>query len=253
MDFQRTGRRPARALDDGSVQKGKKRKHEAGHLIDRTSKAKDVPIATAEAASLNLPDMKILPGERLAEFSARVDQALPIAGLRSRGQTPSVKIPGAKGEERKTKHNRRLERMQKQWREEESRRKEKLEEQMEHEEEKREEHQLLWDGVRSGARKKRKRNGKKGAIDEGEDPWAELEERRRDSRQKSLQDVVQAPPELKGVKGGHKDHGLAGVNVSNVPGSIGSLRKREEMGLARKNVIDQYRKMMAGRNQLVVV
>lgn len=244
LNFQKTGKQPTHTLDDGSVPKAKKRKCRPDTPTNTAPQTKDVSTAP-ETATINPPDIKILPGERLADFSARVDQALPIAGLRTKGQTSSIKIPGVKTEERKTKHNRRLERMQKEWREEELRRKEKLDEEMEDKEDEKEEQQLLWDGIRAGGRKK-KRKGDKGAgmVDEDDDPWAELEEKRRESKQKNLQDVVKAPPQLKGVKSQFKDHGIAGVNVGNVPGSVGSLRKREEIGAVRRQVIDEYRKMM---------
>jgi hypothetical protein len=214
--------------------------------------------------------MKILPGERLAEFSARVDQALPIMGLRTKGQPSSFKIPGVKTEERKTKHNRRLERMQKEWREAETRRQEKRDEEMEEQEDEKEEHQLLWEGVGAGeGRKKKKKKtmtmtmgkGERGAGDGdsdgndngNDDPWAELAEKRRDTRQKNLQDVVKAPPQLKGVKAPLKHHALASVDVGNVPGRVGSLRRREVVGAARKQVIDQYREMMGRKNHVVKV
>ncbi len=250
MNYQKTGKRPAHTLDDGVTAKGKKRKRNVEDTAKIASEPKDLPTANSARATTNAPDIKILPGERLGEFSARVDQALPIAGLRSKGQTGSIKIPGVKVEERKTKHNRRLERMQKQWREEEIRRREKLEEEMEQKEDEKEEQQLLWEGIKVGRRKKSKRKGERNAIEEDEDPWAELEERRRDSRQKNLQDVVQAPPQLKGIKGKFKDYAVAGVDVRNVPGSVGSLRKREELGSARRKVIDEYRKMMGRKNKV---
>jgi len=253
LNFQRTGKRLPPTLDDGSAQKGKKRKRETDDPANTMSKAKHVPTAIPETATNNPPDIKILAGERLAEFSARVDQALPIAGMRTKGQTGTIKIPGVKAEERKTKHNRRLERMQKEWREGAARRKEKIEEEMENEEEERERQQLLWGGIKPGGKKKKQRQGDAGGSGEDEDPWAELEERRRGSKQKNLQDVVQAPPQLKGVKSKFKDLGLAGVDVRNVPGSVGSLRKREELGLARRRVINEYRKMMARKDQAIRV
>jgi hypothetical protein len=143
--------------------------------------------------------------------------------------------------------------MQTQWREEEARRKEKLAEDMEDKEDEREEQQLLWDGVRAGGRKKK--SSKAGVDDVGadEDPWAELEKRRLESRQKNLQDVVQAPPQLKGVKTRFKDHGGVGLDVGEVPGSVGSLRKREEVASLRRNVIDEYRKTTRRKNQAIKV
>lgn len=251
LNYQKTGKRPAHTLDDGVTAKGKKRKRDLEDTAKTASEPKDLSGATSAKAITMAPGIKILPGERLGEFSARVDQALPISGLRTKGQTGNIKIPGVKVEERKTKHNRRLERMQKQWREEEIRRKEKLEEEIEEKEDEREEQQLLWEGIKVGRRKKSKRRkGEGNAVEENEDPWAELEDRRRDSRQKNLQDVVQAPPQLKGIKGKFKDYGVAAVDVGNVPGRVGSLRKREELGSARRKVIDEYRKMTGRKNEV---
>ncbi|ERF71583.1 hypothetical protein EPUS_00572 [Endocarpon pusillum Z07020] len=250
LNYQKIGKQPAHTLDDGITVKGIKRKRDVEDTTKTALKAKELPTATSKTATNNALDIKILPGERLGEFSARVDQALPITGLRTKGQTGSIKIPGIKAEERKTKHNRRLERMQKQWREEESRRKAKLEEEMEEKEDEREEQQLLWGGVKAGRKKGKKRIGEKNTSGEDEDPWAELEEKRRDSRQKNLQDVVQAPPQLKGVKGKFKDYVVAGVDVGDVPGRVGSLRKREEIGSARRKVIEEYRKITRRKNQV---
>jgi hypothetical protein len=257
LNFQKTGKRLPKTLDDGNIQKGKKGKSEAEPPSKAESNVNAKPTTTSETATYNPPDMKIRPGERLAEFSARVDQTLPIAGLLRKGRNSNSNIPGVKTEERRTKHNRRLERMQKEWREEEARRRERLEEEMEDEAgEKEEQHRLLWDDVRAGGRKKKKRKpsrkGGDGGTNDGEDLWAaELEKRRLESRQKNLQDVVRAPPQLKGVKGRLKDHSWAAVDVGNVPGSVGSLRKREEMGEVRRSVIDEYRKLM-GRNDQAV-
>jgi hypothetical protein len=252
LNFQKTGKRFIHTLDDGISRRGKKRKLEAENSTGKNSKSEDLPTPSPETIVDNQPQIKILPGERLGEFSARVDQALPIAGLRSKGHTGKVKILGAKVVERQTKHNRRLERMQKQWREEEAKRKDKLEAEMEDKEDEKEEHQLLWNGVKAGGRKK-KIKGNKVTADENEDPWAQLEERRRETRQKNLQDVVQAPPQLKGVKSQFNGHGFAAVDVKNVPGSVSGLRKREELGAARKKVIDNYRDLTRRKTQTIKV
>lgn len=119
---------------------------------------------------------------------------------------------------------------------------------MEEKEEEREEEQLLWRGVGSGKRKERRKG--EGNQEEEDDPWAELEKKRKESKQKNLQDVVQAPPQLKGVKGRLKEYGSGGgvgVDVRDVPGRVGSLRKREEVGALRRSVIDGYRKMMGSK------
>lgn len=238
MNFQRTGKGLPNALDDGPSHKGKKLKPKPENSGDTTMNAKISTNALPDTTTTtNAPDLKILPGERLGDFSARVDHALPIAGVRSKGQSSSAKIPGLKAEERQTKHNRRLQRMQKQWREEEAKRKEKREEELEDDEEEREEQQHMWEAVRGQGRKKRRRSER-----EDEDPWAELEKRKQESRQKNLQDVVQAPPQLGKIKARFKDYAGLGFDAGSVPGSVGSLRKREQVARLRSQVIVEYRK-----------
>ena len=279
LNFQKTGKRPTHTLDDGSTRKNKKRKRETEtndpNQTPSTPKAPPITINTTttpdpDPATAGPPTLKILPGERLAEFSARVNQALPIAGLRTKGQPHNNKT-----DERKTKHNRRLERMQKEWREAETRRQEKLTEAMEEQEDEREEHQLLWGGIvaRTGKKKKKMMMARRvadggggdgvgvgaGAVDDDDDdPWAELAEKRRHTRQKNLQDVVLAPPQLQRViKAPLRHHvpppqSLAGpgVDAGNVPAQVGSWRRREEVGAARRIVIDRYREMvMTGRRK----
>jgi hypothetical protein len=231
MQFQTLGKRLPKGLDDGSEKKkSKKRKL-------------DVPTAAiSEAPPVpTQPTPKILPGERLSDFAARVDQALPLTGL---DKQRAAKVPGVK--ERPTKHNKRLERMQKEWRETERRRKEKREEEMDEFEDEKEEQGLLWN---SGGKKKKRSVG---GPDGDEDPWKALEKSRADAKQRNLQDVVQAPPQLKKVKSLFKEvGGGVGVDVGNVPGRVGSLRKREELGEARRKVIDGYRERMGRERESV--
>ena len=163
--------------------------------------------------------------------------------------------------------------MQKEWREAERRRKEKTQEEMDELEDQREEDGLLWNGgLTTKAKKKNKKGrtvsgfggggggGPDGGEDEDDDPWKALEKSRAETRQRNLQDVVQAPPVLKQVKSsrfkevkggaGGGTRGVlgvgvgVGVDVENVPGRVGSLRKREEMAQLRRRVIDGYRKRM---------
>lgn len=228
LQFHTLGKRLPKGLDDGSERTSKKRKRDP-------SKASTAAVAEpAPAQKDTVP--KIQPGERLSDFAARVDQALPIIGLRQTDKLRALTIPGLK--ERPTKHNKRLERMQQEWRETEQRRTEAREEMLDELEEEREEQGLLW-----SIERKKKRKGKGPAQDDDGDPWKVLETSRADAKQRSLQDVVQAPPQLRLVKSKFKEVGSGvGVDVGNVPGSVGSLRKREELGEARRRVIDSYRK-----------
>ncbi|KAK5117819.1 hypothetical protein LTR85_008794 [Meristemomyces frigidus] len=233
MQFQTTGKRPS-GLDEGTSRKSKKQK---------TGQTEKGPAPTPAVAPPKAEVPKIQPGESLADYAARVDQALPMGGLTRKG---TVKIEGIK--ERRTKTERRMHKMYDAWREEEARRKEKLEEQQELEEEEEDEKQAEHGGQNlsfpEGRKGKRRRMVGEDADDD-DDPWEVLKERR--DAPKGLHDVVQAPPTLKAVKEKFKVRNGAKVDVANVPSAAGSLKRREELGDARRDVIERYRAMMRGK------
>jgi hypothetical protein len=250
MRWSNSGIKLPKGLDDGVDRRpSKKRKR----TDNDTAAAKAIQPETTVAP-------KILPGERLSDFAARVDQALPLSGLASLHSRKDGKpldpalAKSLKG--RPTKHNKRLLRMQKEWREEEARRKARKEEAVEEDEEKTEREGGLWEGVGQGQGGK-KRKGKGGSTTiaglqgQDEDPWAELTRVKREAtRMKNLQDVVQAPPQLdhaKAVGKGRIFRGVAVGNVENVPVKVGSLRKREEIAGRRREVIEQYRQRRGGK------
>ena len=240
MQYQATGKRPS-GLDDGEKRKSKKRKLNA---------KQDAPAAAPVVKPAEKTDVpKILPGESLADYAARVDQALSMGGLTRKGK---VNVEGMK--ERRTKTEKRLHKMYAAWREEEARRKEKLEEQQELEEEEEDEKAATYgeDHVRFPESRKAKRRKMVGETEgDDEDPWEVLKQRREAPR--GLHDVVQAPPTMKVVpKEKFKVKGLndAKVDVSNVPAAAGSLKRREELGDARREVIERYRAMMRGKGGL---
>ncbi|KAI5298437.1 hypothetical protein KEM55_003395 [Ascosphaera atra] len=108
-------------LDDDAEERRKKKKAAKDGEEPSSNDKKDTKeTATADA---NLP--KILPGEKLSDFAARVDQMMPLSGIsKNRAKT----IAGIKLREgRTTKHEKHLRRLQKGWREEEARLKEKEE------------------------------------------------------------------------------------------------------------------------------
>jgi hypothetical protein len=229
------GVKPRSGLDDGASRKSKKQK-----LAQEAQPPPGMPSKTITSD----PTLKIQPGERLADFAARVDQALPMGGLTRKGNT---KIDGIK--ERQTKTEKRLKKMYAEWREEDVRRKDAIEEFQEKQEELAEEKETELGGQSlafpEGKRKKRKRMLGETAVDDDEDPWAVLKERR--EKPKGLHDVVQAPPTLKVIpKEKFKVRNGAKVNVANVPANAGSLKRREELGDARREVIERYRSMMKG-------
>jgi len=244
-------------LDNGE-RRAKKQKTANGAKgsQDKTKPAKTkAPPPKAEAP-------KILPGESLRDFAARVDQALPVAGLtRKTNKNANNDIPALR--ERRTKTEKRLHKMYDEWRKEDARRKDKLEEAREREEELADEDEA---GDEEGlptrvpfpepdddeeGGKKRKSKRKRRLIgetdDKDDDPWAELKEKR--DKPRGLHDVAQAPPEFKVIpREKFKVRNGAVANVADVPGASGSLKRREELGEERKAIIERYRAMM-GKGQ----
>ncbi|KAK5167838.1 uncharacterized protein LTR77_007537 [Saxophila tyrrhenica] len=240
LALQASKKRQRSGLDDGDDTRAsrKKQRKAASQGAGTTEVA---PTATAQGPSSEVP--KILPGERLGDFAARVDHALPVTGLARKGK---VQVDGVK--ERQTKTERRLQKMYASWREDEARLKEKEEERQEEEEEAEEERDAELGGKQAQfpdsnrkSKKRRRMVGEQGGDDD--DPWAELAARR--EQRKGLHDVVQAPPSFKTVpKEKFKVRNNARVDVENVPGTAGSLKRREELGDARREVIERYRAMM---------
>lgn len=298
MAWQANGKRPS-GLDDGNSSKTAKKKERTKETKPDASKADKIskPTPTTEITTTTIDTVtspesrpnppksnkpqpqlmtqappKILPGETLANFALRVDQTLPLSSM---SRSTNANLPDdlkakLKKSQRTTKHNKRLQKMQADWRATEAKLREKEEEDDDERDEQREEHDLLWASVRSardmrkGKKKKRAAKGVNGGIDD-DDPWKELEKRRREeTKQKNLQDVVKAPPVLKKIKskfkvrredldtlgggskgdfGGDDGFGDALVDVSNVPNAVGSLRRREELNQTRRAVIEGYRQM----------
>ncbi|KAI9793921.1 MAG: hypothetical protein M1816_007173 [Peltula sp. TS41687] len=248
LRFQAIGRFPS-GLDDGS--KGgqrisKKRKRESSE--DATG-----PHANTEEAP------KIRPGEKMSDFATRVNAALPISGLAVKGGGRKKKEVLGGIKERQTRLERKMQKMQAEWRKEEQRRREKREE----ERDEKDDDDDFW-GVddipmpntdeRMVSRKKNKKRRKRTRAElDKEDPWEQVRIARNEAPRK-LHDVVQAPPKLLSrPKQVFRVANGARVDVSEVPKSAGSLRKREELGLARKGVLEGYRRMMEGRRGAVEV
>lgn len=221
-------------MDDGNPRPNKKRKRGEAESIDPAPKKK-------EESSIPLP--KIMPGEKMSEFSQRVNQMLPITGLSKKG----VKVEGMK--ERQTKKEKKMHKMYAEWREQDAKRKEKLEEVKDKAEEDEDDEGLegldkedslvtpLDTEVVGKKSKRKRRNG----IDD-DDPWAALNAK---AVRPKLYDVAQAPPEFKKVpREIFKVKNGARVDVANVPGTSGSLRTREALGDTRKSIIENYRQMM---------
>ena len=203
MSF-KPNRKQQSALDDGTTPKPKRRKGaelgKAGRVSGKASLLSSYGVAN-EAEELAPPaepsndeQPRILPHERLSDFAQRVDQTIPLSFPKhATTQKTSSSVPGLKV--RTTKHNRKLLRIQNEWRETEKRRKDKIDEGESDDDEKRAEDSLLWASVKAAEHQRKGKRKGHDFVDES-DPWAVLEKRRKETKQKNLQDVVQAPPHL---------------------------------------------------------
>ena len=224
MMMMREGRKLPSGLDDGAGRgkKGKKvgKNRKAGQEDGREGAKHPHKSTTAPASQLpstietqqppTTHPLQILPTESLSTFAQRVDHSLPLASI----PKYTTRLPPTTTDDSSkplstqlTKHNKRLHRLQSAWRLTDKRLQEKALDAEDDEIEKKEEQELIWikHGLDPSGNKKKK--GKGGGsqtkdVDEG-DVWKVLERKRWEEgklRQRGLQDVVVAPPVLRGVK-----------------------------------------------------
>lgn len=218
MAWHKDGKRLGGGLDDNTQRKKKSKKQRQQHSTaqDANDASTATTIANGEVEprekEVKITTLKIQPGESLAQFGIRVDQSMPLSSLAKQNVNPNQSLPAdlrekEKNSRRLTKHDKRLMRMQSEWRNTEVKLKAKEEEEAEENEEKLEEQKLLWDTVRTTGKK-----GKRKVVDD--DPWKELEKKRREEegrRKKSstlglsARDQVQAPPTLGAIKNMFKE------------------------------------------------
>ncbi|KAL8824559.1 MAG: hypothetical protein Q9170_008119 [Blastenia crenularia] len=242
MTYASTGHKTRRGLDD-AIPAGKKRKRTADDAVEEKQpefKQSDVP--------------RIMPGERMGDYAARVDQALPVAGL------------ARKGEGRQTRMEKRMQRMQKEWMEGDKKRRERGEEEAEEAKDGEDDRfggpkvgSMGSKKGKKGRRRKKVANGELGELeDDDEDPWAvvaanrkrelEAKEKEKDGRGGGLvglHDVVQAPPKFEKVP-------RVKVGIEDVARK-GGLKKQVEMSEARRQVVEGYRRIMRERRGEKVV
>lgn len=249
MQYRTTGKRAPSGLETGDKPRDNKKRKRTKTGDDGESQNEITqPEAQASSAKAKQAMPKILPGEKLSDFSARVDRTLPLSEMKK-------STGGAKVKDHKmTKHEKHLRRLQAGWREEEAKIREREEaERDERAADMEEELELLkkWEEeLRSGKAKKKgtipkkKKSSGDADGDNDPDPWAKLKKRDKE-RQANPFDFAQAPPELAKPREIFKVRGGAKVDVANVPNSVGSLRRREELADERRNIVDEYRRLMA--------
>lgn len=251
MAFQKEGKRIRSGLDDGVREKkvkksgpnkkdatAQKARQDHGEESSMQNEA-DTATDTAAAAVTSHLIPKILPGERLSDFSLRVDQSLPLTSVPKHKTRETV--PGLNIKTPLTKHNKRLARMQRDWRTQEEKIRDREEEAEDDLAEKKEEDGLLWLGVEAGRMRGKGKKKKKQDKEDEADPWKVLERKRREQEREegeksgtgagfgggrtaqtrglNARDNVQAPPVLKPVKNIFKempDNGAVGYRDPRV-------------------------------------
>lgn len=228
-------RPPRSGLDDG-VRPSKKARKES---------KSDSKIDTATLAPALAAVPTIQPREPLSSFAARVDAALPFSGLLKKSGTAKEG-----GRERQTKTERKMQKMQKEWREEDRRRKEKLEEEGNEGVDEAGLDELVKAATKrkgKGGKKKRKGNDHAGEIDDDDDPWAHIASKRLEENDAKtapgsraglvgLHDVVLAPPRFSKVP--------KGKELISIKYGVGGLKRQQELSEARMTVVEGYRQMM---------
>lgn len=203
--------------------------------------------AKSEAAEAVADTPRIRPGEDMRSFASRVDAALPVSGLAKKTTIKDGKDEiGLKVH--RTRKERKMHKLYDQWRAEDQKIKDKREEELELAAEREMDDdmtgttsadygaEMQGDNSQSKSRRRRRKQ------DDDEDPWLELKRRRAEAKV-GLHEVAKAPPELhKKTTRQLKVRG-ATVDVENVPKSAGSLRRREELQVARNEVVEAYRKI----------
>jgi hypothetical protein len=241
MSF-REGKRLPKGLDDGLKTSKRQKLFEAEKATIRKESGTELPNARTDMPTIQ-------PGERMSDFAARVDAALPLNGLMNKTAKGGKDPLGLKVA--RTKKEKKMHKMYDEWREQDRKIKEKRQEALElaHEDED-EELGVKWKvdmeaiEPKGGRKGKGKRSKVIGEVNNGDDdPWAVVA-RARNEGPKRFNDVVQAPPQFSKLpKEKFKVRG-ARVNVEDVPKASGSLRRREELVEVRKSVVEGYRQMM---------
>ena len=226
MAWHQGGKKIGGGLDNGGTQstsKKNKAKSQSKPKQATTAATQTVPEPSTTITATNTPPappepepktLKILPGESLRDFSLRVDQSLPLSSLPKHNPNPNTlpsDLQAALTKQKAaslTKHNKRLARMQADWRKTEAKLKAREEDEIEENIEKIEEERILWEGVKVVGKKGKKKQ----VVDD--DPWKELERKRRAeegrNRVKGLtaRDQAQAPPSLGVLKNIFKERPL---------------------------------------------
>ncbi|CCU75058.1 hypothetical protein BGHDH14_bgh01706 [Blumeria hordei DH14] len=233
LEFQK-GKKLPLGLDDGSRTK-------------KTAKASSQGKAKPDCKVTTSSEVPVIrSGEKLSEFSARVDAALPVSGLINNSAKRANDPLGLKT--KRTRMEKRMHKMYDEWRVEEAKRKEMRQEAAELIEEKESsvngqmnmKSYVSTSATSAKVKKTKRKKLQRDASDSDEDPWAQIK-RDRGEKKPGLHDLVQAPPAISIIPKEKFQARVTSSNVENVPRGSGSLRRRELLGEMRRNVLEGYR------------
>ncbi|PYI21087.1 hypothetical protein BO99DRAFT_401358 [Aspergillus violaceofuscus CBS 115571] len=240
--------------DGGALQQQQQQQQQKNKKMATTAPDSEAKDATATAVAAP----KILPGEKLSDFAARVNREMPLSAMKRSNKPAAAELVNIR-EHKVTKHEKHLLRLQAMWRKEEAEIVEKERAQREEREEEMDEQLQLWKtweaeagkrkAKKKGSGNKKRKDGTGEVVDDDPDPWAKLNKRERVNKQLNPLDVVQAPPQLTKPREVFKIRGGARVDVANVPAAVGSLRRREELATERRNIVEEYRRLMAEKRK----
>lgn len=209
---------------------------------DKTSVNAKTKPSHANSSNAKGSQIKIRGGEKLSDFGARVDQALPIADVvrKSNKKTETYDKFQDKMKGHKAYSSHRM-------RDSKALPGNVYSEDVRYSSLDLDAGAQVSDGntfkITNHTKRKRSRRAHKANL---EDPWAVLETQRHKSS--GLHDVAQAPPELKSLKRIKTSNSSGGVNFRTKI----SLRRQEELKQARKTVIQNYRRAMAERRSTML-
>ncbi|KAF3260331.1 hypothetical protein TWF217_004905 [Orbilia oligospora] len=246
MAYAATGKRP-NGLDEPKTKPtstSKKRKR-----LDPTSESNTVGTSTtvdtlpeSEPSTTTAPEpskpLTLLPGEKLSDFSRRVDAAIPVSfkGLQRGEDNPK---------------NRKLKKKKAAEEAEAAAAEEITEDSYDFDDNGDPLPNHLKPHNHNPHTKQQVNKTTKGKRkDRSPSPFAVLREKR-GAVQSSINDVVQAPPSLTVPKEKLRDKtkgGVRGIQGLEVPKASGSLARREMLQEERKGVVERYRALMAARS-----
>ncbi len=246
------GKKLPKGLDDGvRISKSERKKIKLAAEKKNAEGGATVKQEKIEVTGVAKEVPTIRPGERMSDFSARVDAALPVSGLINKTARGGKDPLGLKVG--RTKTEKKMHKLYDTWREEERKIQDGRMDALEDAEELAEDSdgQVKWKAEietasegKAGKKNKKKRKKMLGEVDDGdEDPWAKIKRDRGEGDVK-FGDVVLAPPVFSKVPTEKFKARVKLAEVADVPKASGSLRRREELGEVRRGVVEGYRQMM---------